>query len=85
MSMIFYLIFNELMTAFAHERLITQTHIAVMSGEVLEFSNQIVMRLDYDFEYEEKIAQAKLIQHLLLFEKLEINFLRKEIRLIYRS
>lgn len=85
MSMIFYLIFNELMTAFAHERLITQTHIAVMSGEVLEFSNQIVMTLDYDFEYEEKIAQAKLIQHLLLFEKLEINFLRKEIRLIYRS
>lgn len=85
MSMIFYLILNELMTAFAHERLITQTHITAMSGEVLEFSNQIVMKLDYDFEYEEKIAQSKLIQHLLLFEKLEINFLKKEIRLIYRS
>ncbi|MBC7539192.1 MAG: hypothetical protein H7281_10250 [Bacteriovorax sp.] len=85
MSMILYLILSELMTAFAHERLITQTQINAMSGEVLEFSNQIVMKLDYDFEYEEKLAQSKLIQHLLVFEKLEINFLRKEIRLIYRS
>lgn len=89
MSMILYLIFNELMTAFAHERLITQTHLSAhrreLSGEVFEFSNQIVMKLDTDFEYEEKLAQSKLIQHLLLFEKLEINFLRKEIRLIYRS
>lgn len=85
MSMILYLILNELMTAFAHERLITQTNINAMSGEVLEFSNQIVLKLDYDFEYEEKLAQSKLIQHLLLFEKLEINFLRKEIRLIYRG
>jgi hypothetical protein len=85
MSMILYLILSELMTAFAHERLITQTQLNVMSGEVFEFSNQIVMKLDYDFEYEEKLAQTKLIQHLLLFEKLEINFLRKEIRLIYRG
>ena len=85
MSMIFYLLLSELMTAFAHERLITQTHLSVMTGEVLEFSNQIILKLDYDFEYEEKIAQSKLIQHLLVFEKLEINFLKKEIRLISRS
>ncbi|MGZ3807402.1 MAG: histidine kinase dimerization/phospho-acceptor domain-containing protein, partial [Bacteriovorax sp.] len=84
MSMILYLIFSELMTAFAHERLITQTNLSSMSGEVLEFSNQIVMKLDHDFEYEEKLAQSKLIQHLLVFEKLEINFLKKEIRLAYR-
>ncbi|MDO9182946.1 MAG: histidine kinase dimerization/phospho-acceptor domain-containing protein [Bacteriovorax sp.] len=84
-SMILYLILNELMTAFAHERLITQVKINTMSGEVLELSNQIVMRFDYDFEYEEKLAQSKLIQHLLVFEKLEINFLKKEIRLIYRA
>jgi signal transduction histidine kinase len=85
MSMIFYLIFNELITAFAHERLITQFHVTTMNGEVLEFSDQIIMKLDYDFEYEEKIVQSKLIQHLLLFEKLKINFLKKEIRLIYRQ
>ncbi len=83
MSMIMYLILSELMTAFAHERLITQTNITSMSGEVMEFSNQIVLKLDHDFEYEEKIAQSKLIQHLLVFEKLEITFLRQEIRLIY--
>lgn len=85
MSMILYLILNELMTSFAHERLITQSHVAAMSGELLEFSNQIVLRLDNDFKYEEKLAQSKLIQHLLVFEKLEISFLQKEIRLIYRS
>lgn len=85
MSMIFYLICGELMTAFAHHRLVTQSHHGVLSGEVLEFSNQIVLKLDDDFEYEDKIAQSKLIQHLLIFEKLEINFLKQEIRLIYRS
>lgn len=85
MSMILYLILSELMTAFAHERLITQTNITTMSGEVMEFSNQIVIKLDYGFEYEEKLAQSKLIQHLLVFEKLEITFLKQEIRLIYRS
>lgn len=85
LSMIFYLILSELMTAFAHERLISDASVSAMRGEVLELSNQIVMKLDYDFEYEEKLAQSKLIQHLLVFEKLEINFLSKEIRLIYRS
>lgn len=85
MSMILYLICGELMTAFAHHRLIQSAHHGVLSGEVLEFSNQIILKLEDDFEYEDKIAQAKLIQHLLIFEKLEISFLKQEIRLIYRS
>ena len=38
-----------------------------------------------DFKYEDKIAQSKLVQHLLLFENLEINFLTQEIRLNYRE
>ncbi len=85
MSMILYLLCSELMTAFAHHRLVTMSQNGVLSGEVLEFSNQIVLKLDDEFEYEDKIAQSKLIQHLLIFEKLEINFLKQEIRLIYRS
>jgi signal transduction histidine kinase len=85
MSMILYLILSELMTSFAHERLISQSNLSLMSGEILEFSNQIIVKLEQDFEYEDKLAQSKLIQHLLLFEKLEINFLTKEIRLIYRG
>lgn len=84
MSMIFYLICGELMTAYAHHRLVTQAIHGALSGEVLEFSNQIVLKLDDEFEYEDKIAQSKLIQHLLIFEKLEISFLKQEIRLIYR-
>lgn len=85
MSMILYLICSELMTAFAHHRLINQNQQGQLSGDVLEFTNQIILRLDHDFEYEEKIAQSKLIQHLLIFEKLEINFMKQEMRLIYRS
>lgn len=85
MSMILYLLCSELMTAFAHHRLVTMSQHGVLSGEVLEFSNQIILKLDDEFEYEDKIAQSKLIQHLLIFEKLEINFLKQEIRLIYRS
>jgi signal transduction histidine kinase len=85
MSMIFYLVCSELMTAFAHHRLLTMGQNGVLAGEVLELSNQIVLKLDDDFEYEEKIAQSKLIQHLLIFEKLEINFLKQVIRLIYRT
>ena len=85
MSMILYLICSELMTALAHHRLVTMGHQGALTGEVLEFSNQIVLKLDDDFEYEDKIAQSKLIQHLLIFEKLEISFLKQEIRLIYRS
>ena len=85
MSMILYLICNELMTSFAHHRLVTMGKHGSVSGELVEFSNQIVLKLDEEFEYEDKIAQSKLIQHLLIFEKLEINFLKQEIRLIYRS
>jgi len=85
MSMILYLIMSELMTAFAHERLITQASLTSLIGEVMELSNQVVIKFDYDFEYEEKLAQSKLIQYLLAFEKIEITFLRQEIRLIYRT
>jgi len=85
MSMIFYLIANELMTAFAHHRLIAMVSSGALTGEVMDFSNQIIIKLDENFEYEEKIAQSKLIQHLLFFEKLEISFLHQEIRLTYRQ
>jgi signal transduction histidine kinase len=81
LSMIMYLIMSELLTAFAHHRLVTQHNLNSMIGEVIEFSNQIVFRLDDDFEYEEKLAQSKLLQHLLMFEKLEISFSKGMIRI----
>lgn len=84
MSMILYLICSELMTAYAHHRLLTQTSQGYLSGEVIDFSNQIILKLEQNFEYENKIAQSKLIQHLLIFERLEVRFLKQEIRLTYR-
>jgi hypothetical protein len=85
LSMILYLIMSELLTSFAHDRLIRQKLSSNLGGEVLELSNQIILRLDDEFEYEDKLSQAKLIQHLLIFEKMEMNFQKKEIRLIYRT
>jgi hypothetical protein len=85
LSMILYLIISELLTSFAHHRLITNKNMNVITGEIVEFSNQIVIRIDDEFEYEDKLAQSKLIQHLLVFEKMEIKFLRNEIRLVCRS
>lgn len=85
LSMILYLIISEILTAFAHHRLITQQNINNIAGEVLEFNNQIIIRIDESFGYEEKLIESKLIQHLLIFEKMEINFLKKEIRLIYKG
>ena len=84
-SMIFYLICSELMTAFAHHRLLTDGQQTILSGEFLDLSNQILIKIDDDFEYEEKIAQSKLIQHLLMFERLELNFLNQEMRIVYRT
>jgi hypothetical protein len=83
-SMIFYLICSEMMTAFAHHRLLTDSQQTILSGEFLDLSNQIVIKIDDHFEYEEKIAQSKLIQHLLMFERLELNFLNQEMRIVYR-
>lgn len=82
LSMILYLIISDLLTSFAHHRLVSNSTLSHLSGEILELSNQIIIRLDEDFEYEDKLVQSKLIQHLLMFEKMDINFLKKEIRLI---
>ncbi len=76
------MIISELLTSFAHHRLVSNIALQHLSGEILELSNQIIIRLDEDFEYEDKLVQSKLIQHLLMFEKMDINFLKKEIRLI---
>lgn len=81
-SMVLYLILSELITSFGHYKLIAGKKDFVLIGEVVEFSNQIIIRFAEDFEYDEKIAQSKLIQQLLIFEKIEINFLKKEMRLV---
>lgn len=82
LSMILYLIFSELMTAFAHHRLLAPKSSSLLEGKVLGTSHQVQFVLNEEFEYEKNILDSKLLQHLLFFEKLEIVFLTKEIRLI---
>lgn len=83
-AMIFYLIFSEMMTSFAHHKLVTAKDLPVIKGTVVEFSNQFVIRLDEMFEFEQNIASSKLIHYLLKFEKLKINFSKQEMRIAYQ-
>ncbi len=82
LSMILYLILSELMTAFAHHRLLIPKSITHLDGTVIGSTHQVQFLLNEDFDYEKNILDSKLLQHLLFFEKLEIVFLKKEIRLI---
>jgi signal transduction histidine kinase len=82
LSMILYLILSELMTAFAHHRLLTTRSVSILEGRVLGLVHQLQFVLNEEFEYEKNILDSKLLQHLLFFEKLEIVFLKKEIRII---
>lgn len=84
-AMIFYLIFSEMMTSFAHHKLITSKDLSVIKGTVVEFSNQFVIQLDEMFEFEQNIASSKLIHYLLKFEKLKINFSKQEMRIAYQQ
>jgi hypothetical protein len=82
LSMIFYLIMSELMTAFAHHRLLTLEASPLLEGAVVGQVEQVQFILNEDFEYEKNILHSKLLQHLLFFEKIEIVFFKKEIRLV---
>jgi hypothetical protein len=82
LSMIFYLILSELMTAFAHHRLLSPRASSLLEGNVFGTLNQVQFILYEDFDYEKNILNSKLLQHLLFFEKLEMVFLKKEIRII---
>ena len=82
LSMIIYLILSELMTAFAHHRLLAPKSSSLLEGKVHGSAHQVQFILNEDFEYEKNILDSKLLQHLLFFEKLEIVFLKKEIRLV---
>lgn len=82
LSMVFYLIMSELMTAFAHHRLLTLQNTSLLEGTVIGKPGQVQFILNEEFEYEKNILHSKLLQHLLFFEKMEIVFFQKEIRLV---
>jgi hypothetical protein len=82
LSMILYLILNELLTAFAHHRLLTTKTTTLLEGKVLGSTHHFQFLLNEEFEFESNIINSKLLQHLLFFEKLEMVFLKKEIRIL---
>lgn len=83
LSMIIYLVLTEVLTAFEHSRLVENAHEEInLNVFVTEFSQQLSLQLDKSFEFKNRIASSKLIQHLLDHEKLSIYFQSKEIKLV---
>lgn len=83
LSMIVYLILTEVLTAYEHSRLVENTNEAMsLNVFVTEFSQQLSLQFDKNFEFKNRIISSKLIQHLLDHEKLVIHFQSKEIKLV---
>ncbi len=83
LSMIIYLILTEVLTAYEHSRLvINSSEDFNLNVFITEFSQQLLIQFDKNFEFKNRIVNSKLIQHLLDHEKLNIYFHAKEIKLV---
>jgi hypothetical protein len=82
LSMILYLILSELMTAFAHHRLLSPKSLSLLHGQVFGGINNVKFILNEEFDFEKNILDSKLLQYLLVFEKMEIVFFKNEIQLL---
>lgn len=64
-SMMFYLILNEILTSFSHHKLISNDEDTVLRGTFYESPNKVVIEMEKDFNFQKSISESKLIQHLL--------------------
>ncbi len=79
-SMIFYLVFSEVLTAYSHFSLITQKEVKrLVKGVVSKHDDIMTIRLDLDKScieiIEKKIEDSKLINHLLDLQMMKVVIL----------
>jgi len=73
-SMIFYLILNEVITAYSHHRIIINKEMSkVLSGSFCENEFALVFSLDIPIELFSNIKKSKLIKHLVQLENLKLH------------
>lgn len=65
LSMMFYLILNEILTSFSHHKLISSDKTNLLTGQFSESSSKVIIEMDKKFSFEKNINDSKLIQHLL--------------------
>ena len=74
-TMIFYLLLSEVMTAKAHHNLVVgdlADNRKFISGRVIESEKTLVIDLDDNLRLNEKLKEIKLIQHLVELENMQI-------------
>lgn len=64
-SMMFYLILNEILTSFSHHKLVSREEDNVLKGSFNQYSNKVVIEMEKDFNFQKPIQSSKLIQHLI--------------------
>lgn len=65
LSMMFYLILNEILTSFSHHKLVVNDEDNYLKGNFSEGPNKVIVEMEKDFNFQKGIEESKLIQHLL--------------------
>lgn len=64
-SMMFYLILNEILTSFSHHKLVSGAQDNVLKGHFHEHPTKIIIEMEKEFRFQKGLDESKLIQHLL--------------------
>lgn len=80
MTMIFYLIFGELLTNFSHHKLVADDRSTSILIEFIETKDSFTMKKPEEFSLSSQFLQGKLIRHLLVTQSLKFKYSSDEIK-----
>ncbi|MBT3583537.1 MAG: hypothetical protein HN509_01415 [Halobacteriovoraceae bacterium] len=82
LSMVFYLVLNEILTAYSHRDLVAEKNSdKALRGYLEETEESIVLSLDHSSEIVSSVGDSKLIQHLVDLEGLNLKIEMNKITL----
>lgn len=74
-SMLYYLVFGEVLTHFGHYRLVSEKELSdTLTLRIQEYDRRIEIGLDYEIRVEEALKASKLIEYILEQEGLNLEF-----------
>lgn len=82
-SMMFYLIFGEILTSFSHYNLVKRESRLRIDLSFTETENKINLILPEGIELSENFLKSKLLSHLLEIEKLKLELNKNTFNLVY--
>jgi len=81
LSMVWYLIFSEILTAASHHNLVTGTMTPSLKGKFFEKELVLELLVETPFEWGEVVLKSKLINHLVELAGLSMTYENKKITL----